>query len=69
MTYLLLFNPRETRRLIKTGQNKKIQAKGKMDNDEPLITKFGLDRHDRSGKATLCIYLGYNAKEVKVFFI
>lgn len=44
----------------RTGQNKKIQSKGKMDDDEPLITEFGLDRHDRSGKATPWMCPDYN---------
>lgn len=36
----------------KTGQNDKVRSAGKMDDDEPLITEYGLDKPDRGGKPT-----------------
>lgn len=45
---------------IKTGQNDKVRSSGRMDEDEPLISEFGLDRPDKSGKPTSWANPNYN---------
>lgn len=49
----------------KTGQNDKVRSAGKMDDDEPLISAFGLDLVDRGGKPTNWMHPTYNGGNEK----
>lgn len=49
----------------KTGQNDKVRSAGKMDDDEPLISAFGLDLVDRGGKPTSWMHPTYNGPNEK----
>lgn len=44
----------------KTGQNDKVRSAGRMDDDEPLITTYGLDIPDKGGKPTSWMHPAYN---------
>lgn len=48
---------------IKTGQNDKVRSAGRMDDDEPLITEYGLDRPDRAGNPTSWVDPNYNGTD------
>lgn len=55
---------------IKTGQNDKVRSAGRMDDDEPLITEYGLDRPDKGGKPTSWMnaaYKGNNPEKKREF--
>ena len=50
---------------VKTGQNDKVRSAGRMDDDEPLITEFGLDQPDRGGNPTSWMKPGYSGLNEK----
>lgn len=44
----------------KTGQNDKVRSDNRMDQDEPLITEYGLDQPDRGGNPSSWMHPTYN---------
>lgn len=54
----------------KTGQTDKVRSDKRMDQDEPLITEYGLDQPDRGGNPTSWMnptYNGQNAQKRREF--
>ncbi|MCR6120643.1 ATPase [Salipaludibacillus agaradhaerens] len=47
---------------MKLGQYDKVRSAGRMDDDEPLITEYGLDKPDKGGKYTCWVNPTYNGQ-------